>query len=179
MLLPSPEEGGSSVSPPPTDTEADMARRSAVLISLAAIGVLTLFSSTAVAKGPGLVTDPSKVVIDSDTATSAFASVVVTNNTGAALPPRTWSLTGAAGGGIITPVTVVTDPLSPDQGRNCVASGGPTSGRTVSLGDQALSQCTFLIKYEAPALAGKYMAKLKASFGADRIAVAITVNVAP
>jgi hypothetical protein len=156
-----------------------MAKRSAILICAAVLSVLALSSSTAVAKGPALITDPSKIVIDSDTATSAFASVVVTNNTGASLTASTWSLTGDAGGGIVTPVTVVTDPLPVDLGRNCVASGGPTSGRTVSLGVQALSQCTFQIKYDAPAFAGKYTAKLNASFGSNKIAVAITVNVAP
>ena len=156
-----------------------MAKRSAILICVPVFSVLALFSSAAVAAGPGLITDPSKIVSNSDTATSAFATVVLTNYTGAPLSPGIWSLTGAAGGGIITPVTVVTDPLSPDQGRNCVASGGPTSGRTISLGDQVLSQCTFLIKYDAPALAGKYTAKLSASFGANKTAVAITVNVAP
>jgi hypothetical protein len=156
-----------------------MARRFPILISVAALGVLTVFASPAYAKGPALITDPSKIAIASDTATSAFASVVVTNNTGAPLPPGTWSLTGEAGGGVLTPVTVVTDPLPPEQGRNCIASGGPTSGRTISLGDQVLSQCTFLIKYEAPAFAGKYTAKLNASFGGKTIAVAITVTVAP
>ena len=79
---------------------------------------------------------------------------------------------------------VHTAALAPNQPTNCVSPfnlggqpSGPTSGTTVALGAQIQSQCTFQIDYQAPALVGKYTAKLNATFGGDKISVAITLNV--
>jgi len=68
------------------------------------LAALTAFSSTAVAKGgPALLEQPSKIVINATTNSSAFGTTVITNNSGVALSQGSYTLSGEVGGGIVTP----------------------------------------------------------------------------
>src|SRR5262245_47978384 len=112
-----------------------MAKRSAILISAAAFSVLALFSSTAVASGPGLIKDPTKLDFGTERfATQGFAprDITIINNTGGFTSTRgQYTLTGdtdATGDG---PFAVNVD------GSDCDApntASDPISGVTGILG---------------------------------------------